>query len=184
MIKALPTRYNGYHFRSRLEARWAVFFDTLGVTYEYEKEGYDLGDAGWYLPDFFLPNLNLWVEVKGVIPSVKSPEAKKLQALVDATGFHGMFVGPNPMEPTPWCGWDQTESGGGSSDIARGYEAAFIRADKVYITVFGDEGREFYSTECFDSTGIHPCGDKPQLYIFLRALRDGVVAFRSARFNT
>ena len=36
MIKAVQTEYNGYKFRSRLEARWAVFFDTLGIEYEYE----------------------------------------------------------------------------------------------------------------------------------------------------
>ena len=41
-IKAIPTKYNGYTFRSRQEARWAVFFDHLGIEYEYEKEGFDL----------------------------------------------------------------------------------------------------------------------------------------------
>lgn len=64
MIKAIETRYKGYNFRSRLEARWAVFFDALGVKWEYEKEGYDLGEAGWYLPDFWLPDLRCWVEIK------------------------------------------------------------------------------------------------------------------------
>ncbi len=53
-IKAIETVYNGYRFRSRLKARWAVFFDSLGIQYEYEPEGFDLGDAGWYLPDFWL----------------------------------------------------------------------------------------------------------------------------------
>lgn len=38
MIKAIETVYNGYRFRSRLEARWAVFFDEMGVQYEYEAE--------------------------------------------------------------------------------------------------------------------------------------------------
>jgi hypothetical protein len=37
-IKPIETRYNGYRFRSRLEARWAVFFDTLGIEYQYELE--------------------------------------------------------------------------------------------------------------------------------------------------
>lgn len=64
-IKPIETRYKGYRFRSRLEARWAVFFDALGVKWEYEKEGYDLGDAGWYLPDFWLPEINAYVEIKG-----------------------------------------------------------------------------------------------------------------------
>lgn len=64
VLKAIETRYKGYRFRSRLEARWAVFFDALGIEWEYEKEGYDLGEAGWYLPDFWLPQTNTWVEIK------------------------------------------------------------------------------------------------------------------------
>ncbi len=56
MIKAIETFYDGYRFRSRLEARWAVFFDTLDVRYIYEREDFDLGEAGWYLPDFWLPD--------------------------------------------------------------------------------------------------------------------------------
>lgn len=63
-IKAIETTYKGYRFRSRLEARWAVFFDALGVPWEYEKEGFDLGDGIWYLPDFWLPKEQAWVEVK------------------------------------------------------------------------------------------------------------------------
>lgn len=51
-IKPIETEYNGYRFRSRLEARWAVFFDALGVSYEYEPEGFELPSGKKYLPDF------------------------------------------------------------------------------------------------------------------------------------
>lgn len=64
MIKAIETRYKGYRFRSRLEARWAVFFDALGVKWEYEKEGFILGDGTMYLPDFWLPEVMMFAEVK------------------------------------------------------------------------------------------------------------------------
>ena len=63
-IKAIETVYNGYKFRSRLEARWAVFFDALGVQYEYEPEGLDLEECGLYLPDFYLPHINTYLEIK------------------------------------------------------------------------------------------------------------------------
>ena len=43
-LRAIQTEYKGYLFRSRLEARWAVFFDACGVDWEYEPEGYDLAD--------------------------------------------------------------------------------------------------------------------------------------------
>ena len=76
-IKPIETLYKGYRFRSRLEARWAVFFDTLGVEWEYEPEGFDLGDGLYYLPDFRIRNsaiihqcefngVDIYVEVKGV----------------------------------------------------------------------------------------------------------------------
>lgn len=63
MIKAIETHYNGYKFRSRLEARWAVFFDTLGIKYEYERQGY-VTAMGGYLPDFWLPDWECYIEVK------------------------------------------------------------------------------------------------------------------------
>lgn len=65
-IGPIETHYAGYRFRSRLEARWAVFFETLGVAYQYESQGYLLGDEKRpYLPDFWLPGIGAWVEVKG-----------------------------------------------------------------------------------------------------------------------
>ena len=64
-VKPIETIYNGYRFRSRLEARWAVFFDAAGIKYQYEPEGFTNEEGEQYLPDFFLPDLNTYVEVKG-----------------------------------------------------------------------------------------------------------------------
>lgn len=67
-LTPIETIYAGCRFRSRLEARWAVFFTTLGVEWEYEPQGYHIGPDGHrrqYLPDFYLPRLGTWVEVKG-----------------------------------------------------------------------------------------------------------------------
>ena len=38
-IKAIETVYNGYKIRSRMKARWAVFFDDAGIKRENEPEG-------------------------------------------------------------------------------------------------------------------------------------------------
>lgn len=62
-IKAIETVYHGVRFRSRIEARWAVFFDTLGVRWEYEPEAFTDGVTS-YLPDFWLPEQTCWWEVK------------------------------------------------------------------------------------------------------------------------
>lgn len=95
-LKAIETHYKGYRFRSRLEARWAVFFDTLGVRYEYEKEGFDLGEVGWYLPDFWLPDCQLWVEIKPRhVPTIDDAQAK-VRALATATGRAVLLICGNP----------------------------------------------------------------------------------------
>ena len=64
-VRPIETRYKGYRFRSRLEARWAVFFENLGVRWEYEPEGFHVGDE-MYLPDFCVTTGELvyWYEVK------------------------------------------------------------------------------------------------------------------------
>ncbi len=48
-MNAIPTVYGGVQFRSRLEARWAAFFDILRWRWEYEP----LDAAGW-IPDFYV----------------------------------------------------------------------------------------------------------------------------------
>ena len=79
-IKPIETYYKGYRFRSRLEAKWAVFFDTLGIKWEYEAEGVDLGNGLYYLPDFYLPDSKQFFEVKGVMNDV---DQDKVNALID-----------------------------------------------------------------------------------------------------
>ena len=73
-ITPIETRYAGCRFRSRLEARWAVFFNYLEIPWEYEPEGYMVGpdnDQRPYLPDFWLPSVRQWVEVKGAPPALE-----------------------------------------------------------------------------------------------------------------
>lgn len=87
-IKAIQTFFDGYRFRSRLEARWAVFFKTLNIRYTYESEGYDLGGV-WYLPDFYLPDYDYWIEVKPVEINRGSRDWAKVRSLA---GYLGKIV--------------------------------------------------------------------------------------------
>lgn len=99
-IKPIETFYNGYRFRSRLEARWAVFFDALGIKYEYEPEGYDLGEAGWYLPDFWLPQVSMFAEVKpGPFSKV---EIEKCRQLCKQSGHGVLMLDGTPAQKPYW----------------------------------------------------------------------------------
>ncbi|WP_142627894.1 hypothetical protein [Rhizobium sp. P007] len=62
-IKAIPTVYRGVRFRSRLEARWAAFFDLAKIIWDYEP--FDL--EGW-TPDFLVRSQrpDILIEVKPV----------------------------------------------------------------------------------------------------------------------
>lgn len=84
-IKAIETEYKGYRFRSRLEARWAVFFDALEVKWEYETEGYEK-DGVKYLPDFYLPESRMFAEIKPYADHIPYPQiylAGKIQLYHD-----------------------------------------------------------------------------------------------------
>lgn len=98
-IKPIETQYKGYRFRSRLEARWAVFFDYLEIKWLYEPEGFELGDGLYYLPDFYLPDLDLWIEVKGVLSSI---DEKKIEAFAEA-GHEVQLLGKIPDEDEDRC---------------------------------------------------------------------------------
>jgi hypothetical protein len=78
-IAALPTLYRGRMYRSRLEARWAAFFDRLGWAYEYEP--FDLGS---WSPDFLLTEQNVLVEVKPLTEFDQSVANKMLDAAEEA----------------------------------------------------------------------------------------------------
>ena len=152
-LNALETRYAGYRFRSRIEARWAVFFTRLGLDWEYEPQGYKVTWQGevsawnggthhatggpaylpghepraappsFYLPDFHIPNLGLFLEVKPASPQVVDPEGvKKWQRFAGEVamewdrGRTAMLVGPIPNPdtvdeygpPRPYEWYDQT----------------------------------------------------------------------------
>lgn len=143
-IKAIETEYNGYRFRSRLEARWAVFFDAMGIKYEYEPEGFDL-PSGRYLPDFFLKDFGVYVEIKPFDRTVvtrvgdKNKWEQKCSEFRDSTGMAILLCYDDPSQNV-WkmlYAIDTCDGGGGSYDC----EAVFQSLHgKAYIVV--DDLRE------------------------------------------
>ena len=97
MVTAIETYYKGKWFRSRLEAKWAVFMDELGVIWEYEPEGFKNEDGECYLPDFFLPILNCFLEIKPRKPT--DAEHEKCWIAVKATDKDLFVLWGEPQDP-------------------------------------------------------------------------------------
>ena len=114
-MNAIPTKYAGVQFRSRLEAKWAAFMDLVGWSWEYEP--FDL--SGW-IPDFFVwphydgrgrDGAGFLVEVKPAFtlddfdvdryrPHLKSSEVPRCEgiALLGA-GIHDYYLRQKPYAP-------------------------------------------------------------------------------------
>lgn len=148
-INAIQTEYNGYKFRSRLEARWAVFFDAAGIQYEYEPEGFEHNGVKW-LPDFYLPESGTYVEVKpdrqNAIEELKKPFTFVISGIVQR-----LLILPNIPEDSKAAIWWYTfayyHPGIHGMRIAKG---AFTPRDKnvflstnLYIGYVGE--KTFYS---------------------------------------
>lgn len=106
-MQAIETHYNGYRFRSRLEAKWAVFFDEMMIKYEYESEGFVMFSGRNYLPDFYLPDFGIFVEIKPGIKDKIKEWKQNCEEFLD-TGKSIMLCIGDPMSATyhslyGWC---------------------------------------------------------------------------------
>lgn len=86
-IAAIPTEYNGRTYRSRLEARWAAFFDRLGWRAEYEPF-----DLGAWSPDFVLAS-GVLIEIKPATDFDGSTWDKMCAAVAE----RGLLSGDEPL---------------------------------------------------------------------------------------
>jgi len=99
--EARHTQYGEDVFRSRNEAKHAVFFKHLGIDYRYEQEDMS-GRYGRVLPDFYLPSLDIYYEVKhnGFSEEDRAAHLNKYAAVVVQTGKPCMIAYGDPRETT------------------------------------------------------------------------------------
>jgi hypothetical protein len=111
-MQPIETFYNGFRFRSRLEARWACFFDAMAWDYHYEPQGFLLPEGLPYLPDFFLPRFNAYIEIKGQAPSEEEQHIARqcgssaqpyclLYGPCAGGGVHGVYLVTSYIEESP-----------------------------------------------------------------------------------
>jgi hypothetical protein len=85
-IRSIKTVYKGVEMMSTLEADWAKTFDSWSLKWAYEPEGVKLANGENYRPDFWLPSLSTWVEVKGTGIPRRYKTALLAQASLHAPG--------------------------------------------------------------------------------------------------
>ena len=155
-IKPIETLYKGYRFRSRLEARWAVFFDALRIEWEYEPEGVILSDGTPYLPDFWLPRFHTFFEVKN--KSIKgtyegSIAIRKISDGQRTGAWAGMICFGDPVDDdiTIFC-QDLSEDSSGSYTNQVHFRVVWPHVgggEHVILVAEDHHDRRFYTdTEC------------------------------------
>lgn len=176
-IKAIETRYRGYRFRSRLEARWAVFFDALGIEWDYEREGYALAEHGCYLPDFWLPQVTMWAEVKP--EQFTLAERVKCDALTAMTGYGCLFLDGPPSARNYYSTvlYEPRLDGDGPAKGNRIDEIDKLRVDFIVDYRYLPEHRFYSATGETWPERIAWFGDNDGW------IMDAIAAARSARFE-
>lgn len=152
-LKAIQTEYKGYLFRSRLEARWAVFFDAIGVAWEYEPEGIVLSDESQYLPDFYLSDFHCYFEVKRKSIKGTAEEEKaiwKISNGQDTDTWAGIIAFGDLMDDDLYIFCQETDDGGGGCyddpvtiglhpETFKPYLFAYNdRRERSFMTTFGE----------------------------------------------
>lgn len=173
-IKPIETVYNGYKFRSRLEARWAVFFDVVGFWYEYELEGFRTKNGLCYLPDFYLPDENMYVEVKAPRKGVWK-EINKIVPFI-GNGIETLLILPNipsanrhswhypvayyhPVAQDAFVHWvpiasrEEDDEGNGFSEIVRSAITPWVDSSKEF-RLYSEKCAEELLTPYFEEDGI------------------------------
>ena len=138
-MKATPTEYKGTLYRSKLEAKWAAYFDMCDAQFEYEPQAFELGNGVRYLPDFVVKNVysvhggcgsqtlenstkyrEFWFECKGVMSDYDAEKIKRFRDNITIWNEFGGFDCPfYVLDKTPYkmfcddedCGCDSFEFG-------------------------------------------------------------------------
>lgn len=180
--RAIETRYKGYRFRSRLEARWAVFFDAEKVRWEYEPEGFELPGGIRYLPDFHLPDLDLWVEVKAEGVPRTDAERGKIEGFVEATGNVLLVTNGLPGERTLDLHYLDRHIGG-EVDLQIVDCVPDFRVGRIYVDHGHDENEPAGSEFFFKGRDIDNDPEDVPFLWSCAARKSSIAAARGARFE-
>lgn len=142
--QAIPTVYQGIEFRSRLEAQTAFLIASLGYEAQYEPVSLMLDDGIIYRPDFWVPELRLWVEARGY-----SNEKGDRQIAGFAKWIAEGRVAPD-MTPRPMLKRQHT------GNVGDWLDQAYSRQETCGYLVLGDGVADFYTYDIWEHGATPP----------------------------
>jgi hypothetical protein len=159
MISGIPTTYHGVRFRSRLEARWAVVFDSLHIRWQYEAI-----DLAGYVPDFLIGSepSQVLVEIKPTTESLPMAQSK-----IECSGWEGeAVILSNPVDPN-----EAQPSVGSFGELCQGpdgksiwwCEARAFRCLSCNLASFIPADGSWMCRECGADDGNAHVGSLPEL---------------------
>lgn len=156
-MRAIPTTLSGIQFRSRLEAKFARLLQLLRIRYVYEPMRHVKSGGGTYTIDFFLPEQQLYVELKPKRPHIEE-EARCEE--MSAQGFrvalmYGSSLYKPPFRSELWRGRSHRDYS--HHDALRGMcwvDGSKLVGDTVFVVGEGTPTTR---------TGLEVVGDKPHL---------------------
>lgn len=145
--RGIPADFGGVRFRSRLECRYAILWDLLGIQWEYEP---DLSLDG-YIPDFVLD-----AELYGS-PTGSGPLLVEVRPVIDPEGFR------EPIAKIARSGWTGAAMVVGATLFARetpwGRETSMGRAHPFVLPRHADDDvAEWYRAGWYPSAGVFGMG--------------------------
>lgn len=170
IVKALPSRYADCEFRSRLEARWAALFDLYDIEWIYEPEGFETPSVN-YLPDFYLPGLRCYVEVK---PGPKLFDQVAVEAIARAQDCDFLILDSPTVECRYYPLYSRKSGGWEWIDMSWCGSIAYLKSRR------NGEYRFFVCCGIFHDHGMmvsEPCGS------CFSGLRDEFKLARNLRFE-
>lgn len=159
-IQPIPTLWRGITFRSRTEARWAAFFDYAGIAWEYEPQAFTF-DFGCYVPDFWLPHVSMYAEVKA--KALDDRERRLAKALAIRTGCSVLqLVGPPEL---------------------RSYDAFEVLGEELLERDYLLDPEPYYASEkrFYGSTDYQ--GEPVPAGVMSRRYKDALIYSRTLRFE-
>lgn len=107
-MTVIPSIYGGVKMRSKSEAKFAEWCDQHELKWAYEPEGFCAGGQS-YLPDFYLPEIRTFVEIK---PLIFIKECSKMLPIISSVEMHKFSFLVIDMHPkiTPLLFWDSIDA--------------------------------------------------------------------------